>query len=460
MAGHASVIAAALNQADLLTPEQAGECVADLRRLLDAEGLHGARVLVTSATTGEGVAELRRVLIETVVARQAAVQRIGADVDALAARFARYAADDGVRRRLSAAVPRPRAGLRGPSASDGPEGAAAGVRSGGGPGHAGGGKGLANAEPEPPANAEPEPPADAQPEASANAGPEPPAEAEQEASANAAPEPPAEAEQEAAARLTYATGALAETFAVAAGVSGVCSALRSARELKAVDYVGWPMAWLADRVARRDPARKVRLGALWDELRGASAGSAGAQQAEINSAITAFADEAGRGLPGLWHASVRHAARSNVHDIPAALGVAIGEALPQENKVAPWWRAVAAWQGLLLGAVAVGLGWLVAILVRGVFGAAPHAALLLRDAGLLPWVAPMVAAVLLLGWLTANGSMALVIREAEGDRLHAEFQMRAGIADVARRLVVAPVEQELSEFARFHAELAVARGAG
>jgi hypothetical protein len=35
--------------------------------------------------------------------------------------------------------------------------------------------------------------------------------------------------------------------------------------------------------------------------------------------------------------------------------------------------------------------------------------------------------------------------------------MRAGIAEVARQFVVAPVEQELSEFARFHDELTVAR---
>jgi GTP-binding protein EngB required for normal cell division len=98
MAGHASVIAAALNQADLLTPEQADDCVADLRRLLDAEGLHDARVVVTSAVSGAGVADLRKALIETVIARQAALQRIAADVDALAAREPAVA--DAIRRNL------------------------------------------------------------------------------------------------------------------------------------------------------------------------------------------------------------------------------------------------------------------------------------------------------------------------------------------------------------------------
>ena len=54
MAGHASVIAAVLNQSDLLAPEQSEDCVADLRRLLDAEGLHDTRVVVTSAVSGAG----------------------------------------------------------------------------------------------------------------------------------------------------------------------------------------------------------------------------------------------------------------------------------------------------------------------------------------------------------------------------------------------------------------------
>jgi len=253
---------------------------------------------------------------------------------------------------------------------------------------------------------------------------------------------------------------LAAAFCTAAGVNGVGRALQSAREMKGVDYVGWPVAWLADRVAGRDPVRKVRLGTLWDELRDVSAGATGAQQAEISNAITVLANEAGHGLPGTWQASVRQAARSKTAGIPAALGKVIAEALPKENTAAPWWRAVAAWQGLLLGAAAVGVAWLLAIIILGGFGAAPDAPLLLRDVGLLPWVALIVAAILLLGWLTANGCMTVVIREAEEEREQVGQRMRAGIAGVARQFVVVPVERELSEFARFHDELAVARGAG
>jgi hypothetical protein len=108
----------------------------------------------------------------------------------------------------------------------------------------------------------------------------------------------------------------------------------------------------------------------------------------------------------------------------------------------------------------VGVAWLLTIIILGGFGVAPHAPLLLRDVALLPWVALIVAAILLLGWLTANGCMTVVVRKADEEREQAEQRMRAGIADVARQFVVVPVERELSEFARFHDELAAARGGG
>jgi hypothetical protein len=251
--------------------------------------------------------------------------------------------------------------------------------------------------------------------------------------------------------------ALEEAFSQAAGVPGVASALQSARELKAVDYVGWPVSWLADRLLRHDPVRKVRLGTLWDELRGVSAGPAGAHEAEIDNAITALADDAGAGLPAPWPATVRGAARSRVGAVPAELGAAIAQALPAENSAVPWWRLVAAWQGLLLGVAAAGLAWVGVLIAVGVFHASRHAASLFSDVRLLPWVLVLVAAVLLLGWLTATGCMTLVLRAAERERDQAEQTMRAGVAGVAQRLVVTPVEQELSMYARFRKELAVAR---
>ena len=59
---------------------------------------------MTSATSAAGVADLRRALMETVIARQAALQRISADVDAVAARFVPYAGDADALARVATAL--------------------------------------------------------------------------------------------------------------------------------------------------------------------------------------------------------------------------------------------------------------------------------------------------------------------------------------------------------------------
>lgn len=74
-----------LNQADLLAPDALAACRADLRRLLEEDGLGGVPVLVVSARAGDGLAGLRRALDERVEARGAAVARLAADVTTVAA---------------------------------------------------------------------------------------------------------------------------------------------------------------------------------------------------------------------------------------------------------------------------------------------------------------------------------------------------------------------------------------
>ncbi len=80
---HAAVIVVVLNQVDKLSPEESTQCLADLRRLLDADGLQDARLLATSSTRGDGLAELRQLLTEVVAAKEAAAQRLSADLDGI-----------------------------------------------------------------------------------------------------------------------------------------------------------------------------------------------------------------------------------------------------------------------------------------------------------------------------------------------------------------------------------------
>jgi GTP-binding protein EngB required for normal cell division len=96
LSGHAGVMLVVLNQVDRLDPAAREACLADLRRLLDREGLGQVPVLAASARTGEGLPELRQVLGDRAAARRAAVQRLEADLQGTAAELGRScAAADG-----------------------------------------------------------------------------------------------------------------------------------------------------------------------------------------------------------------------------------------------------------------------------------------------------------------------------------------------------------------------------
>ena len=78
---HRDVTVVVLNQADRLPPAEVPRVLADLRRLLDADGLTGVPLLATSAIEPAGLAGLRDALERTVAERQAALRRLAGDVD-------------------------------------------------------------------------------------------------------------------------------------------------------------------------------------------------------------------------------------------------------------------------------------------------------------------------------------------------------------------------------------------
>jgi GTP-binding protein EngB required for normal cell division len=100
LAGYAEVSFVVLNQIDRLPGEATDAVLHDLRRLLDEDGMAlgdygepGARVLATSALTGEGLPELREELGALAATREAPVRRLTADLDGAAERLRRVYAD-------------------------------------------------------------------------------------------------------------------------------------------------------------------------------------------------------------------------------------------------------------------------------------------------------------------------------------------------------------------------------
>jgi hypothetical protein len=478
LAGHAAVTTVVLNKSDTLTPEQVADCAADLRRLLDAEGLSETPVLVTSAATGAGLDELRRTLATVVAARQAASDRIAADIDALLERFAVYAGDSvpgwlaPVASAQLVAAPTTEAtatASNGPApattqtserppwehdgwvdsrAADEPGGTAQASRppwsdgTGNEPG--------AGTSPDAPANGRTDSAADWQPWQT-NAAPTKPASTSRPPWEDASSNRPGGGVPALDPVMYIPSGPAAVLTAAAAKAAGVAAAtetLNGARERRAMSYIGWPPARLVARLRGGAPTSARKL------LAGESTDGAQAQRSDMDNAITVFAEEVGGSLPEPWSRTVRAAARSRANEAQAALGAAVAQGLPSRDKVTGWWRLIAAVQWLLMLLTLAGLVWIALIL--SLHGSHKSSSLI-SDTALAPWLGVMVVALLLLGGLIESWCQNMVVLAADREREQANQAIMSRIAAVTSDLVLAPAGRELADYERFRAELAAAR---
>ena len=84
MAAHAEVTIVVLNQVDRLDDQARAAVMKDLARLLDAEGMAGARLMGVSARTGAGLGELAQAITAVAETRMATVRRLSADIRTVA----------------------------------------------------------------------------------------------------------------------------------------------------------------------------------------------------------------------------------------------------------------------------------------------------------------------------------------------------------------------------------------
>ncbi len=88
MAGHRDVMLVILNHVDTVPPDRLESMLADVRRLLDADGLVGVPVIATSARTGVGLDLLREEIVKRVATKKTVRNRLEADLRGAAQRLA------------------------------------------------------------------------------------------------------------------------------------------------------------------------------------------------------------------------------------------------------------------------------------------------------------------------------------------------------------------------------------
>src|SRR5262245_1465390 len=93
LATHAPVTLCVVNQIDRLTPVAVEQCVADLRKLLVADGLSGVEIIAMSTTTGAGLPVLRDALVSRVQKKRSGRERLLADVASIAGELAEQCGD-------------------------------------------------------------------------------------------------------------------------------------------------------------------------------------------------------------------------------------------------------------------------------------------------------------------------------------------------------------------------------
>ncbi|MBT2552991.1 GTPase [Arthrobacter sp. ISL-5] len=254
------------------------------------------------------------------------------------------------------------------------------------------------------------------------------------------------------------TGArLAEELSRAANVPLVVEAVARSYKHESTRRTGWPVTrWLVR--FRPDPLRRLNLRSSSNaEVNRTSLPPAGApERARTDAAVRDFADAASDGAPGPWRASIRGAAREGRERLPDALDQAIAGADLKAGKKSWWWGVFNVIQWLALLTAVGGLGWLGVLAVLGYLQLpVPEVP---RVEG---WPIPtlMIAGGAVLGIFLAVTAKFITAAAARMRAAAARKRLKSAVADVAGKLVVEPVEVEISRLKSFNAAVKAAAAA-
>lgn len=247
--------------------------------------------------------------------------------------------------------------------------------------------------------------------------------------------------------------ALSAQIATASGQDTVVAAVHDAAVRRGTLATGWPfVAWV--QKLRPDPLKrlhldKVALPGMGKELapskeqRSSLPTMGSVARAAVDSAVRSLEEEASAGLPRGWAEAVREAARRNSRTLPDDLDRAIARTDFRMSDGTGWQWIFRVLQWLLLVAVVVGGGWLLADLLLAYLQFPPLPAWRWHRLPLPTW--------LLLGGVAGGVVLSLLakvfVHVGTGAKARqASKNVRHAIAEVTQQRVLAPVQEELGRY--------------
>lgn len=245
---------------------------------------------------------------------------------------------------------------------------------------------------------------------------------------------------------------LADELAAAANVPLVVDAVARSYRQESTRRTGWPLTrWLVR--FRPDPLRRLNLrreGAKAEVNRTSLPPAGAPERARTDAAVREFADAASAGAPGPWRAAIRSAAREGRERLPDALDQAIAGTELLAARKSWWWGLFNVVQWLALLTALGGLAWL------GVLAGLGYLLLPVPEVPRVEgWPIPtlMIAGGTVLGIVLAVAGKFIAGAAAGLRAAAARKRLNAAVAAVADRLVVEPVEVEVSRLNSFNAAL-------
>ncbi|MGH3412370.1 MAG: GTPase [Marmoricola sp.] len=253
---------------------------------------------------------------------------------------------------------------------------------------------------------------------------------------------------------------LVDAVADAAGVPVVVDAVRRSSAARAQRATGWPLtAWLSR--LRPDPLRRLHLDRRGSDTELAAVSRSSmpqahpVQRARVEGSIRRTTDSVSEGLARPWAAAIRRASLSRADDLEDRLDRAMTTTDLGVARLPVWCRAVRVLQWLLLGVAVAGAVWLAALAVMAYLTASRPGTP--RELGL-PLPTWLLIGGVVLGLLLALLSRGLVRLGARARARRAERRLRSAVEEVARELVLEPVQAELAAYQRAREGLRRARG--